>query len=191
MSRVAAAAEDGEPQDALEPELVITGNVNEPQEFMENNLRELEVVEIEATHPKKGTTATYTGVRFSSLLALAEVQEGATTVVLTASDGYAVEIALADLQACADCLVAFTETPGIFNTVMPALDGSTWTKELVSIEIKGAPAAEADLSVTGMVNEPLALTEDDLRDMEVAEVSAVHPRKAPPTIIKACCSTPC
>lgn len=173
----AAAAEDAEPQDALEPELVITGNVNEPQEFMENNLRELEVVEIEATHPKKGTTDTYTGVRFSSLLALAEVQEGATTVVLTASDGYAVEIALTDLQACADCLVVFTDTPGIFNTVMPDLDGSTWTKELVSIEIKGAPAAEADLTVTGLVNEPLALTEDDLRDMEVAEVSAVHPKK--------------
>ena len=172
-----AVADEGEPQTALEPELVITGNVNKPQEFMENNLRDLEVAEIEATHPKKGTTDTYTGVRFSSLLALAEVQEGATTVVLTASDGYAVEIALADLQGCADCLVAFTDTPGVFNTVMPALDGSTWTKELVSIEITGAPAPDADLTVTGLVNQPLALSEDDLRDMEVAEIEATHPKK--------------
>lgn len=165
------------PQVALEPELVVGGQVVQVLELMENDLRQMEVVQIEATHPKKGTTATYEGVRFSTLLALATVQQEATTIVITASDDYSVEIALADLQNCVDCLVAFTDTPGTFNTVMPTLDGGTWVKDVVHMEVKGAPVAEADLSVTGMVAQPLALTDADLQGMEVVQIEATHPKK--------------
>ncbi len=172
---VPGAAEGGEPEDALEPELVIVGNVNQPLEFMENNLRELEVVEVSATHPSKGTTDTYEGVLFSTLLELAGLKEGTTSINLVASDGYAMEIPLADLQACTDCLLAFTDTPGSFRSIMPTLDGSTWVKEITRIEV--LPLPEPDLSVTGMVNQPLALTETDLRTMDVVEISAIHPKK--------------
>ncbi len=99
-------------------------------------MRTLEVAQIEALHPKKGTTDAYEGIRLSTLLEMAGVQEGAATLVLTAGDGYAMEISLADASACADCLIAFTDTPGTFNLIMPGFDGSYWIKDITFIEIK-------------------------------------------------------
>ena len=112
---------------ASEADLVITGLVEKEQAWMEADLRGMEVVQITAEHPKKGPT-NYEGVRLNALLDLAGVKQEAKKLVLLSSDGYKSEVFLAEVRACADCLVAFSETPGIFNLVMPGLPSSVWSK---------------------------------------------------------------
>jgi hypothetical protein len=115
--------------------LVIRGMVEQELALTEADLRAMEVVHISAEHPKKGMQE-YDGVRLNALLEKAGVKAGASTVVFSASDGYSTEVSLADLQACADCLLAFTDTSGSYSTVMPGLPSSNWTKNLIKIEIK-------------------------------------------------------
>jgi hypothetical protein len=113
--------------------LAITGMVEQAQAFSLEALQAMEVVEVTAEHPKKGDQ-TYEGVRLNALLDLAGVQAGAAGLVVTASDDYASEVALADVQACADCLVAFDGD--ILRMVMPGMESSAWVKDVVQIEVK-------------------------------------------------------
>ena len=80
----------------------------------------------------------YTGVRLNDLLTQAGIKAGAATVTFTASDGFANDLDLATVQACADCLVAFDPaTPGVYNLAMPGqTSGKAWVKGLVSITVK-------------------------------------------------------
>jgi DMSO/TMAO reductase YedYZ molybdopterin-dependent catalytic subunit len=78
----------------------------------------------------------YEGVSLNALLDQAGVQPGATTLVFTATDGYTVEVALSDVRACPNSLVAFGETPGEFNVILPDLPTNTWAKQLARIEVK-------------------------------------------------------
>ncbi len=94
------------------------------------------VVAITAEHPKKGKLG-YEGVSLNALLDLAGIQDGAKTLVITASDGFSTEAAsLAEVRACADCLVAFTDTTESFTMVMPGLSSSAWVKGVVRLEAK-------------------------------------------------------
>ncbi len=115
--------------------LDILGMVNQPLNLGEGNLRGLEVVTITAEQPGKGE-ADFEGVRLNGLLDLAGIQDGATKVVFTADDGYTAEASLEDIRACADCLVAFTDTEGSFKMVMPGLGGGIWVKGVITIEVK-------------------------------------------------------
>ena len=163
---------------ALEPELVVFGNTQQTLELMEDQLREMEVVKISATHPKKGTTADYEGVLINTLLEEAGVLEGSTAINIVASDGFAAEVPLEDVLNCAECLLAFTDSPGTFNTVMPDMEGGTWVKDVVRIEVLPLPiAVEPELLVTGNVKESLGLRDEDLQAMEVTKISATHPKK--------------
>lgn len=116
-------------------QLAITGMVETVTGFTEESLRELEVVTITAEHPKSGT-ADYEGVRLSELFDLVGIKDGAATLVITADDGFSVELSLADILAVPDCLLGFTETPGKFKMVMPGLPGNAWVKGVVSLEVK-------------------------------------------------------
>ena len=89
---------------------------------------------ISAEHPKLGKQD-YTGVRLSAVLGKAKPTAQASKLVLTASDGYATEVALADVQKCADCLVA-VGGDGKLSTAMPGMPSSVWAKDLVKIEVK-------------------------------------------------------
>ena len=115
--------------------LTIGGLVWRPLSLDEAALRALEVVKITAEHPKKGKLD-YEGLRLYSLLVLAEIKPEAAKLVLTAADGFTAEVDLATVKACTDCLVAFTDTPGMFNLVMPGQPSSLWVKSVVSIEVK-------------------------------------------------------
>ncbi len=115
--------------------LVLTGLVEKELTLTEADLRALEVVKITAEHPKKGPQD-YEGVRLSTLLDLAKVKPEATKLVFTASDGFTAEVFLTEVLASPDCLVTFTDTPGVFNLVMPGLPSSVWTKGVVKIEVK-------------------------------------------------------
>lgn len=174
-----------------EADLMVSGLVANPLAFVEDDLRAMEVVQITAVHPKKGSQD-YEGVRLNSLLEMAGVDSAATCLLLTASDGFTAEVMLADITACADCLVAFTEEVGVFNLAMPGLPSNTWMKDVTKIEVLGDAAeeqpseatevpvevpADADLVITGLVANMLVYKEDDLRALEVAQISAEHPKK--------------
>lgn len=115
--------------------LAITGLVDQELSLNEAALRGMEVLQISAEHPKKGTED-YEGVSLKALLDLAGVQDGATTLVVTASDGFVVEIGLADVLACENCLFGFTNTVEKFKLVLPGMESNFWAKDVVSIEVK-------------------------------------------------------
>ena len=122
------------PAPAGAADLTVTGAVENELALTVDELRGMEVVEITAEHPKKGED-TYEGVRFNDLLELAQPKADASTIIVTAADGYSAEVALRDVQDCADCLIAF-RTDGGLRTVMPGMPGDIWVKEVVTIEIK-------------------------------------------------------
>ena len=116
--------------------LTIKGMVNNELQLTDSDLHGMTVVTLNLEHPKNGA-AEYTGVRLNDLLNEAGVKSGATTMTLTASDGFASDIDLATVQACADCLIAFdASTPGVYSSAMPGQSGKLWVKGLVSIELK-------------------------------------------------------
>ena len=120
---------------AASSSLSVKGLVDKPLTLSEKDLRAMAVATITANQPKVGSTS-FTGVRISDLMTAASVQASAANLVLTGSDGYSAQIDLATLKACTDCMVAFTDTPGVFLTVMPNQPGKVWVKGVVSLEFK-------------------------------------------------------
>lgn len=120
---------------AVQGDLVIVGQVGQPLGLNEADLRDMNVRQVDVEHPKKGQQ-TYEGVALSALLRLAKVDANAQKIVFTAADGYAVEAELAKVLACADCLLAFGETPGSLILVMPGFESSLWVKDIVKIEVQ-------------------------------------------------------
>jgi len=123
------------PSQTTQGNLIITGLVNDELVLNEADLRQTEVVQITAEHPKKGKE-TYQGVRLKDLFKLAGVKPAAKTLLFSAVDGYTAEVDLGAVQACADCLLAFTNTPGKFKLVMPGMESSFWVKDVIRIEVK-------------------------------------------------------
>lgn len=112
----------------------ITGSVESEIGWAEDKLRSFDTIEAEATN-KAGETQTYTGVRLTDLLGKAAPQAGATTLVLIADDGYSAEVALAEVQACDDCILSFRNQGG-FRAVLPGFPGSVQVKGIVEIQVK-------------------------------------------------------
>ena len=52
-----------------------------------------------------------------------------------ADDGYTAEVPLADVLACADCIVSFRSKGG-FSTVLPGFSGKAQVKGVVEIQVK-------------------------------------------------------
>jgi len=115
--------------------LVITGKVNQPLDLSDADLHAMEAATISAID-SKGNTRNFTGIKLNTLLDLAGIQEGVTRVVFTASDGYSIEIDLANLRACPNNLLAFMDTAGAYQVVLPDEASSTWVKNIVQIEVK-------------------------------------------------------
>ena len=155
--------------------LTINGAVNTELQLTDSALHAMNVVTINLTHPKSGA-ADYTGVRLSDLLAQAGVKDGAATVTFTASDGFTYETDLATVQACTDCLVAFTDTPGVYNFAFAGqTSGKAWTKNLASITVV-APEP-VTLTISGLVDNELKLTDSALHGMTVVTLNLAHPKK--------------
>jgi hypothetical protein len=114
--------------------LTVTGAVDKEQKLALAALKGMTVVKLNLEHPKTGKQD-YEGVRLNALLDLAQVKATATKLVLTASDGFTSEVALADARKCADCLVAFA-ADGSLITAMPSMASNTWVKNLVKLEAK-------------------------------------------------------
>lgn len=116
--------------------LTVSGLVDNPLSLTDAGLHDMDVVTLNLEHPKNGAQE-YSGVRLNDILNQAGIATGATTVTLTASDGYSFDIDLATVQACTDCLVSFdATTAGVYNAAMPGQSGKAWVSMLVSIEVK-------------------------------------------------------
>ena len=127
----AAAAGGGIPEDAA---LKITGAVENEIGWTEEKIRSMDTIEAESTN-KEGETSTYTGVLIDDLLGKAKPNADATTLAFVADDGYTAEAPLADIQACADCIVSFRNQGG-FSIVAPGFPGNVQVKGVVEIQVK-------------------------------------------------------
>ena len=116
--------------------LTVKGLVGSELSLTDSDLHAMKVATISTIPPKKDTAQDYTGVRLSDLMDKAKLKTEAASMVMTASDGFTSEIDLATLKACADCMIAFTETAGSLNAVMPGQSSKAWVKGIVSIEFK-------------------------------------------------------
>ncbi len=112
--------------------LVISGAVTTELTLTTSDPAGLEMVQLTAEHPKNGPTD-YEGVRLNAALEKAGLAEGASAIVITASDDFSAEVPLSDVQACADCLIGIAD--GKFNMVMPGLSSKVWVKDAVKIEV--------------------------------------------------------
>jgi DMSO/TMAO reductase YedYZ molybdopterin-dependent catalytic subunit len=114
--------------------LKVTGMVNAEQAWTDEQLKAMETTTADSTN-KAGETTTYTGVAVGKLLELAGIKEGAATVAFVADDGFTSEQPLADVLACADCIVGFRDD-GKYQLVMPGFPGNAQVKGLVEINLK-------------------------------------------------------
>jgi DMSO/TMAO reductase YedYZ molybdopterin-dependent catalytic subunit len=121
----------GIPEDAA---LKITGNVETEIGWTEEKIRSMDTIEAQSTN-KAGETSTYTGVLIDDLLGKAGPKDDATTLAFVADDGYTAEASLAEIQACADCIVSF-QNQGGFSIVAPGFAGNVQVKGVVEIQVK-------------------------------------------------------
>ncbi len=113
--------------------LRITGNVGTEMAWSEAQVRALETIEVDYTN-RDGEPTTYTGVAVNTLLAQAGVS-GASSVTFVAADDYTAKVALDELQACADCIVAFVDGGG-FRSVLPGFASNVQVRDLVEIRVQ-------------------------------------------------------
>ncbi|MBN1485423.1 MAG: hypothetical protein JXA37_11950 [Chloroflexia bacterium] len=114
--------------------LEVKGLVDNPLSLSLDSIKALGVETITAEHPKNGPQE-YEGVRLQKVLDKAGLQDGASILVITASDDYSAEAALSDVQGCADCMIEVADD-GTLSMVLPGMSSKAWVKDVVSIEIK-------------------------------------------------------
>ncbi|MCB0013607.1 MAG: hypothetical protein KDE34_16955, partial [Anaerolineales bacterium] len=101
--------------------------------WTEAELLAMETMEAEAPN-NNGELETYTGVSVNSLLALAEVKNQATTVTFITDTGETLEMSLADLTACGNCILSF-RTQGGLSTAFPGFDDLPRLRGVVQIVV--------------------------------------------------------
>jgi hypothetical protein len=126
--------EEGTEAPAANVALKITGLVTNEMAWTEDEVKAMETMTVQYTN-KDGEIQDYTGVSLNALLELAGLSADATAVALIADDGYSAEVTLADLQACAECIVSFRNQGG-FSTVMPGFTGKEQVKGVIEIQVK-------------------------------------------------------
>jgi DMSO/TMAO reductase YedYZ molybdopterin-dependent catalytic subunit len=132
-----AAATEVPTDDArtMEGDLVISGNVEFTMPFQYEELKGMNVITINTKHPKKDEMRDYEGVRLNDLLEMAKPKADASKLTFVAGDGYSTSLPLADVLACADCLISFGED-NTLNSVMPGMDSGFWAKDVKQIVIE-------------------------------------------------------
>lgn len=110
-----------------EPTVLVVGEMP----FSMNQLVNMDTLDVEYTG-KDDTVTVYTGVPLLDLLSEAGLE--GETILLTASDDYQAEVSAAELESCADCVVAFDE--GGLRSVLPGFSSKVQVKGLVEISVK-------------------------------------------------------
>ena len=114
--------------------LMVFGKVTNKLTLSLENLELMNVLELDAEHPKKGMQ-TYRGVLLNDILNFAGVDTSAATLIITADDGFSAQVPLADVLACTDCLVSLRDD-GALGMVMPGMESNTWVKYVSFLEVK-------------------------------------------------------
>ena len=114
--------------------LMAKGLVDNPMTWTVADLQKLNPVTETETHPKNGDTQ-YTGVKLTDLFKLLGVQAAATTLDIGASDGYMAEVALSDIAASPDAMLAMGDD-GKLNMVLPGMGSKAWATDVTSWEFK-------------------------------------------------------
>ncbi|HUT15183.1 MAG TPA: molybdopterin-dependent oxidoreductase [Anaerolineae bacterium] len=114
--------------------LTVSGAVENELALSLADLEAMPVIKISAEF--KGETAEHEGVTLKDILDRAGVSSGASSLTLTAADDYSKDVDYADVQACAECIVAFDRDAGYLRMVMPGLSTGAWIKDVVRIEVK-------------------------------------------------------
>ncbi len=121
----------GVPTDAA---LKITGAVSNEVGWSEDALKAMNTVNAEYTN-KDGETSTFAGIPVNTLLEQAGVDSGAMSLVFVADDGFESEVDLAEVGACADCIVAPRDEGG-FSMVMPGFSSKAQVKGVIEIKVQ-------------------------------------------------------
>jgi hypothetical protein len=132
-SKPAAPAGEGEAASG-DVSIKVTGKVDNEKTWTEDEIKGMKTMEAERAN-KEGVMETYTGVSINELLNEAGVQGDASKVFMVADDGYEAEVALADLQACGNCIVSFI-TQGGFNSVLPDFPNNVQVKGIVELRVE-------------------------------------------------------
>ncbi len=111
--------------------IAVSGLVDNPMTLTVAELEKLGTVIAKVQHPKKGEVE-YTGVPFATVLAALKVQPAAKSMLLVATDGYTVEVALGDVGA--DSMLAIED--GMISAVFPTLDGKSWAKDIATMKVQ-------------------------------------------------------
>ncbi|MEJ2413307.1 MAG: hypothetical protein P8Y34_10010 [Anaerolineales bacterium] len=129
VEETAPAAEEAGSADEtmMEESTLLIGEM----EFTMSQLEAMNTLEVEYTG-KDDTVTVYTGVPVLALLSEAGLE--GETIVLTASDDYQAEVSAAELESCADCVVAFDN--GGLRSVLPGFSSKVQVKDLVEISVK-------------------------------------------------------
>lgn len=115
------------------PALTVQGKVTTALRLTVDDIKALGVEKLTLEHPKNGPTE-YEGVRLSKVLDKAAPAADAAALVLTAADGFSAEIAISDVKACADCLIAIDGAN--LNMAMPGMASRSWVRAVITIEVK-------------------------------------------------------
>lgn len=118
----------------VEGDLIITGLVATPIGWTEDEVRAMDTTDATGTN-SSGASETYTGVLLATLLNLAGLMSEAQTLVIIADDGFSAEVPLAEVMACADCILSFRSKGG-FSSVLPGFPKNTGVKGVVELQLK-------------------------------------------------------
>jgi hypothetical protein len=121
------AGAEAEEEEEIEETALLVGEAAYSMSALEG----MDTVEVEYTG-KDDQVTVYSGVLVTDLLAEAGLE--GETAVFVASDGYEAELAIAELEGCPDCVVAFDE--GELRMVLPGFPGNVQVKGVVEIQVK-------------------------------------------------------
>lgn len=128
---------------ASSPEAVLVGEEEGPiaeevtallvgdMPFTMSQLESMETLDVEYAG-KDSEVTLYTGVLVMDLLA--DAGASGDTLVFVASDGYEAELAMSELEACADCVVAFDDEE--LRLVLPGFATNVQVRGVVEITLK-------------------------------------------------------
>lgn len=114
--------------------LQVTGSVAKETGWTEAQVQKMDAIDVEYTE-KDESVSVYSGVLIMDLLEEAGINDGATTIVFVADDGYTAEVTLEELSACSNCIVA-SQDDGGFRTVMPDFSGKLQVKGVIEIQVQ-------------------------------------------------------
>lgn len=171
-------------------QLAVGGTVGSESTFDFADLAGMETAKLEEVlmQTKSGeSTHSFEGVLLSSLFDLVGADSAAKAITATASDGYAVTMAMTDLSE--DAMVALkmdgawlaeSDPESPIRLVVPGLPASQWVGQLVSLTWEGgsaavpeAPTAEWTLTIDGAVSSQQTLDYAELASMDTVVLEDV------------------